>query len=234
MAIHFIKKIWLKEADSKVHSQFTRFSKGIFENRTVINVNKGNAIKLNSTFELTNDLVLFVASLGGKFSVSGLLFARENPEALLSGLGIKSEIKKKKNIFEADIAGDINAEQINKIANAVYLMLFDMHSEGIELKTKKRLPKPGKSGKEKVDDKFCILNMDLKFFPQLHEEFLFDLPENFKKARISHTYKITDIILPKGEKDFEMLRLKAIRKGRISRHVEIDGKIMQEEKDFEA
>lgn len=234
MAVSFIKKIWLGKIDNAVHFNFIRFSKGIFENRAVINVNKGNAIKLNSTFELTNDMVLFIASLGGKFSVSGLLFARENPEALLNSLGIKSEIKKKKSIFEANIAGEINSEQIKSIADGAYLMLFDMHADGIELKTKKRLPKPGKSGKEKVDDKFCILEIAAKFFPQLHEEFLFGLPNDFKKARISHTYTITGIILPKGEKDFEMIRLKAIRKGRISRHIEIGGKIMQEEKDFEA
>lgn len=232
MAIHFIKKIWLKEADDKVHSQFTRFSKGIFENRAVININKGNAIKLNSTFELTNDLVLFVASLEEKFSVDGVLFARENPEALLNSLGIKSEIKKKKNIFEAQIKAELNTEQIKEIADGAYLMLFDMHADGIELKTKKKLPKSGKSGKEKVDDKFCVLELDGKFFPQLHEEFLFDILENFKKARISHTFSISEIILPPGEKDFEKIRLNAKRKGRIIRQINADGKEKTFEKEF--
>jgi hypothetical protein len=234
MAMHFIKKIWLKQFDAKVHSQFTRFSRGVFENRAVINTTKNKNIKVSGTFELANDFVLFAASLAKNFSVSGILFARDNPEALLNSIGLKPEIKKKKNIFEAGIDGKLAAEQISRMGEVAYFMLFSMQSEGIDLKMKKKMPRPSKSGKEKVDDKFCILNLDAKFFPQLKEEFLFGLPPDFKKARISHMYTIKEVTLPQGEKDFELMRLNAKKKGKILRKIEVDGKVLQEERDFEA
>lgn len=234
MVVHFIRKIWLGKADAQLHSQFIRFSKGLFENRAVISVSKSKPLKLTSTSELADDLVLFLAGIAEKFSVSGILLSRENPQELLSALGLKAEIKNKKKIFEAKIDAQVMAEQIKKIADIAYFMLFDMSSEGISLKIKKRLTKPGKSGKEKIDGKFCILELDEKFFPQLHEEFLFDMPLDFKKAKITHTYNITSIILPPGEKDFEQIRLKAKKKGKIVRMVEIAGKTIQQEKDFEA
>ncbi len=232
MAISFIRKIWLKEADKRAHSQFVRFSKGIFENRAVISVKKGNAIKFNSTFEFANDLVFFVAGLTD-VNFSGIIYSKDDLEEIFMKNGVESDETKKKGLF-VYIVEEISSKAIQEIEDKIYYMLLDVEAPGISLKTKKKLPKPGKSGKEKVNDKFCILNMDLKFFPQLHEEFLFDLPENFKKARISHTYKITGIILPKGEKDFELMRLNALRKGKILRHAEVDGKIIQEEQDFEA
>jgi hypothetical protein len=40
--------------------------------------------------------------------------------------------------------------------------------------------------------------------------------------------------MPKGEKDFEKLRLMAKRKGKLQRKVTLDGKDIIKEKDFEA
>ena len=41
-----------------------------------------------------------------------------------------------------------------------------------------------------IDDKFCQLEADLKFWPQIKEAFM--LPE-CKKAKISHTFLIEEI-----------------------------------------
>jgi len=71
----------------------------------------------------------------------------------------------------------------------------------------------------------------LKFWSQIKEAFM--LPE-CKKAKISHTFLIEEIILPQGEKDFSKIREMTKRKGKIIRKMEIDGKESQEEKGFEA
>jgi hypothetical protein len=96
---------------------------------------------------------------------------------------------------------------------------------------KKKLPKPGKSGDAKIDDKFCVLEADLKYWPQIREAFM--LPE-CRKCKISHTFVIEEIILPKGEQDFAKMRELAKRKGRIIRKMEADGQQNSEEKNFEA
>lgn len=233
MAVNFIRKMWLDNADEEAHAQFIRFSRGTFENRAVISINKSKMIKLGSTFEFANDLVLFLAETAGKISVSGTLFTRENPEVLLNSIGLKSEIAKKRNLFETKINRELNPEQVKKISAIAYLMLWDINAAGVSLKVKKKLPKPGKSRKEKVDDKFCVLELDEKFYKQFHEDFLFGLPYEFKKARIRHTFIISDIILPRGEKDFERMRLDAMKKGKIIRQAEVDGKIIRQEKAFE-
>mgnify|MGYP001618423438 CR=1 FL=1 len=234
MAVNFIKKILLDEADEKVHVQFVRFSRGTFENRAVLNVRSGKIIKAGGTFDLVNDMVLFASQLSQKFSVSGTFFTRENPEGLLASLNIKADVKKKKNLFQAEISAELNPEKARKIYEASYCLLLDVNAEGISLKTKKKLPRLSKSAKEKGDDKFCVLEIDEKYSKQLHDEFLFDIPLEFKKARIAHTFIISEVILPKGEKNFELMRLNAKKKGKIVRQAEVDGKILQQEKTFEA
>lgn len=233
MVINFIRKIWAGEIDERVHQQFVRFSRGKFENRAVINVKNGEKIRLSSTFELTTELASFLAQLEKTFAVSGILLSRENPENLFKELGIQADVKKKNKVFQAEMNTGLTSEQLKKIIDIAYCVLFNMHSENTELKVKKKLPKPGK-GNEKIDDKFCVLDLESKFFPQLHEEFLFDLPQDFKKARVSHTFDISNIILPKGEEDYEQIRLNAIRQGRIVRKTEADGKEKISGKDFKA
>jgi hypothetical protein len=231
MAVNFIKKIWLGKIDNSVHSQFTRFSRGIFANRAVLAVSKGKAIRICSTFEFANDFVNLVSGLADvKFS--GVVLSKEALDEIFMKSHVGWDESKKKGLFVYLVEG-MSGSVVNEIKDKIYCMLLDAEASGISLKIKKRLPKPGKGGKEKVDDKFCILEIDAKFFPQLHEEFLFDLPFDFKKARISHTFNVSSITLPKGEKDFEQVRLKAKRKGKILRVAEVDGRTIQNEKDFE-
>jgi len=216
----FIKKIFLGKIDENVHRQFVRFSKGTFAGRAALNLKKGDKIKLGGGSEFANDFVEFVAGQENcKFS--GIILSREDV-----GLGGR----RKGDIFTSEVE-NIDSSRINEIKDKTYLMLLDADCSGISLKMKKKLPKPGKSGDLKVDDKFCILEADLKYWPQVLDFFM--LPE-CKKAKVKHTYIISDIILPKGEKDFAKIREMARRKGKIVRKSEIDGKEEQKEIDFEA
>lgn len=233
MAVFFIKKMWQNEVDETVHTPFIRFSRGRFENRFVINISKNGKCKLSSSFELVNTLVTFISSLASLVRVTGIILTRENPDELFKQTGIDATFRKKSKVFEANIDAELTREQIEKIAEKAYFMLVDCSAEGIELKTKKKLPRPPKSGAEKSNDKFCVLEADIKYWPQMREEFAFDL-QDFKKAHISHIIEINDITLPKGEKDFEKIRLNAKRKGRIIRQITADGKEKISEKDFVA
>src|SRR3989338_4548122 len=125
----------------------------------------------------------------------------------------------------------MQSRQIKEIKNKTYAMLLDAETPGLSLKIKKKLPKPGKSGEGKTDDKFCQLEADLKYWNQISEAFM--LPD-CRKCKISHTYVIEDIVMPEGEKDPEKIRLLAKRKGKIIRKTEADKQESQEEKNFEA
>jgi len=217
----FIKKVWQGKGE-EAHNCFVRFSKGRFENRAVLNLQKSAKIKLRGSFEWANDFVK-VASELGEAKFSGIILSKEELKEL--------EIigKWKKELIEYNL--ELHSEKIKQIRDKVYCMMLDAESSEFSLKMKKKLPKPGKSGTGKIDDKFCVLEADLKFWPQIKEAFM--LPE-CKKCKISHTFLIEEIILPKDEKDFAKIREMAKRKGKIIRKMEVDGKESQEEKSFEA
>ncbi|MEM2956071.1 MAG: hypothetical protein QW041_00640 [Candidatus Pacearchaeota archaeon] len=223
--IYFIKKIFQDKIDETVHWRFVRFSKGIFENRAIMNVSRNGKIKISGTYDLVNDLVLFVAKIANNLQVSGILMMR-------------SEIKdlrgtRKKGLFVYELNQKINFEKLNDIFKNAFAILLDCNAEGITLKTKKKLPKPSIKGIDKIDDKFFTIQMDIKFWPAVKEEFLFDLPEG-KKYRIINKYEITDLILPQNEKDSEKLRLLTKRKGKVVRKSIIDGREIIHEKSFTA
>jgi hypothetical protein len=225
MAIFFIKKLWKKEEDNSIHKNFTRFSKGIFDNKAVMNVRLGEKIKISGTYEVINDLVEFSASLAPKLKVDGIVISR----TAINGLsGVE-----KKGLFNYELNEEIDSKKLAEIVKTSFYALLDCSANGIEFKTKKKVPRPSSKGIDKVNDKFCIMNLDAKFWPQVKDEFLFNLPDG-KKFRLIHKYEIKEIIMPKGEKDFEKIRIMAKRKGRLFRTAEVDGKILTQDIDFEA
>ena len=222
--MNFIWKIFHDKIDESVHRQFIRFGKGEYGGRALLGLWKtGSKVKIKSSFEFANDFVLFAAGLGN-VSFNGNIWSKEPLQ------GLSGQKKAGKWVYEVE---NIGSEKILSLAKEVYYFLLNGEGLGINLKIKSKLPKPGK-GEDKVDDKFCQLEIDERFYHKAKEDFFWDLPE-CKKASIEHRFIITDIILPKtNEKDFAVLREMAKRKGRIIRIVEIDGKETRSEKNFEA
>ncbi len=214
----FIKKIWQGNGE-EAHYQFTRFSKGRFEGRAVLNLHRTSKIKLKGSFEWANDFVN-LANESGDIKFSGIVLSREE-------LDLENE-KKKKAVFQYEVS-DIDSEKINEIKDKAYALLLSGQGEEILLKIKKKLPKPGKS-KDKVDDKFCQLELNLNQWDKVKDAFMF--PE-CKKYRVSHIFEINEIVIPEGEKDFEKVRLSAKRKGKIIRKIEVDKRESEDEKEFE-
>ena len=225
MVIFFIKKIWKKEIDSSAHKQFVKFSKGVFENKAVMNVRRNGKIKISATYELANDLILLASSLVPKINISGIILTKN----AIPGL----EGKEKSGLFNYNINQEMDSKKLYEIVENSHYALLDCSGEGIDLKMKKKLPRPSSKSIEKVKDKFCLMQLDIKFWPKVKDEFLFDLPEG-KKYRMIHKYEIKEIIMPKGEKDFAKIRLMAKRKGILTRSVEIDEKTSSQQTDFEA
>ena len=122
--------------------------------------------------------------------------------------------------------------QVKSIADKAYYFLLSGEGPGIKLKIKGKLPKPGK-GEGKVDNKFCQMEFNEKYYRAAKDDFFWDIPDG-RKISVEHRFIITDIIFPQGEKDFAKIREMAKRKGRILRIANIDGKEIRSEKDFAA
>ncbi len=227
----FIKKIFENKIDESVHKQFVRFGKGTYLGRAVTKITKQpEKIKVGTSYELATEMVEFCANLAQNLKCSGIILAKEKLPEL-----DKYDAKKKTRMVQYDLNDTMDSNVIKKVLQnpLTYCLLLDIEGPGILMKSKKKLPKPGKSGDLKIDDKFCQLELDKKYWPQIKNEFCFDMPE-FKKALAVHTFFITDILIPKGEKDFEKLRILSKRKGKIQRKLTIDKKDVIKEKDLEA
>ncbi|MDP1695500.1 MAG: hypothetical protein Q8L29_01150 [archaeon] len=215
----FLKRVLMGKGDSESHRYFVRFGKGDYKRRFLISLNKSAKIKVKTSFEFANDLVKF-ANENGERKFSGKILSKEK----ISG----KEGKKKAGLFLYEVS-DVN---IKEFENAYYYLLDSEDSE-MTLKIKKSLPKPGKN-EEKIDDGFCSLILDLKYWNKLKEIFFWDLPENAKKAEIKHELIINDIILPENEKDPVKIREFALRKGKIIRKINMDSKETEKEFSIEA
>src|SRR3990167_9278464 len=236
--MNFIWKIFHDKNDESVHRQFIRFGKGEFGGRAILNLWKTrNNIKIKSSFEFANDFVLFVSWLGKefsieKFSVEGFILSKKDISNIMSENQIKgnSETKKGGLYYQNNIVRqELSKDQLSKLERESYFSLLNIDGLGIKLKIKDKLPKPGKS-EDKVDDKFCQLELDGKYYHAAKEDFFWDLPE-CKKAGIEHRYIITEIVLPKtNEKDYAKIREMARRKGKIIRIINADGKEIKSEK----
>ena len=221
--IHFIKKIFQDKSDDYVHWQFVRFSRGVFENKAVLNISKTSKIKISSTYELSGELALFMAYLAKNIHVSGMIMSRvQIPE--FSGA-------RKKGIWVYDVNQNMSFEKMSEISKSAFALLLDCEAVGISMNVKKKLPRPSPKSANKVNDKFCVAQIDLKFWPSVKDEFLFDLPDG-KAYKLSHKYEITELIFPGNEKDSERLRLLTKRKGKVTRKSIIDGKEIIREKSF--
>ncbi|MBI2044138.1 hypothetical protein HYT24_02120 [Candidatus Pacearchaeota archaeon] len=232
--MNFMKKIFIGDVDDKVHSRFIRFGKGEYRNRFLISLWKSKKLKVKSSFEFANDLVKVCAEFGNS-KVSGIILSKKDISNIMSMNGIigNSETKKGGLYYQNNIAlQELTKDQILKLEDESYFTLLNMEGDGFKLKMKPKLPKPGKD-EDKIDDKFCQLEADEKFYSKIREDFFWDL-QNGKKVSVAHNLSITEIIAPKDEKDFAKIREMAKRKGKITRITNIDGKEVKTELDFEA
>jgi len=211
-----LRKIFENKADEDAHRYFVRFGKGEYRGRFLLSFRKSQKIKVYGSFEWANDFVKLANELK-TLKFSGKVLMKDK----IAG----KEGKKKAGVFVYEIESSLLSEYEN-----AYHYLLDANDSEIVLKIKKALPKPGKS-EAKIDDKFCSLELDLKYWQQVREAFFWDVPE-CKKVEISHTLQINEIVMPKGIDDPEEIRRLAKRKGKIIRKVNADGKEIVKEADL--
>ena len=230
-----INKIFSNQIDEEVHNEFVKFSRGVFENRYLIEGKKqSDRWSIKTSSEFANFFVKKgLEKANGKIKITGAIIS-----TLDLSRDIDFEIRGNKGymgIKQLLIDSEIEAKNIlnlmNKQPKVFYALSFSL--PGYELKIKAKAPKSGKPS-NKGDDgpkaDFCSLKTNDK---NVVENLFFDFPD-FKEIAIRHTLKINDIEIPKNEKDPVKMRELAKRKGIIERIVKIDEKQEIREKDFVA
>lgn len=226
----FIRKIFENKADDEVHLQFQRFSKGIFENRALVEITRtSKETKIKTSYEFTRHLINHLIS-GNVINLSGMIMCTTD----LRKLGFEfPDVKQFMGVKKFDVANLTKENIINlmqKLPDALFLLSFE--TEKGSIKTKQKAPKSGKTADKEQKADFCV--MKTTDFSIL-DDFAFDLDKNFEKASIKHTFVINEIIVPEEYKnDSEKARKFARRKGKIIRYVDVDGKLSEKETGFEA
>ncbi|MFH1972898.1 MAG: hypothetical protein ABIJ18_05475 [archaeon] len=228
--MNFIKTMCEGKYDQDIQQQMKRFSTGTFENRAITEIKNSKSIKVKTTFEYANWFVRFLVERGsGNFKIEGVVLSKKD---LRDELGVEvSSYKQFMGVKKMEINTELPKEKILELLNNYpdVLLLFSFETKYGKLKIKAKAPK---SGKEKPDAEpkvdYCVFVTEEKGFL---DEFAFDFSQDFKDAKINHTFNINKIEIPEEyKKDLAQARAKAIRHGTLIRHITIDGK--EEKKEY--
>ena len=232
----FIKKIFEEKIDNEVHLQFQKFSRGNFEDRAMIRAknSKGN-YSVATTYEYANELVKGLGrKLGNeKTNVTGVIVSTLDLTGIISFSSIKQFMGIKQYVIGKEMSGSEIVSMIDKLPKAFAALSFTVNNT--ELKIKPKAPKsakPSTKGQAKPKIDFCKIKTNDK---EIVQGLLFDIEINsFKNIEVKHNFVIDEIIMPIGEKDPAQIREKAKRKGKIIRKIVVDGKEINNEKEFVA
>jgi hypothetical protein len=224
--MNFIKNIYEKNIDEKVHQKFVRYSTGEFEKEEFM-IKKGSSfVQIKAGFEYLDVMFdLMAQCINEDVSLNGMIITKNKIINELNEFGIEpKKVTGKKYIIEETMTSDKFREFVNKFNS--YPLLLKLKSGKYSISVKKSIPKPGKILEKFVTAKFGLKDLDL-----IKKEFLFDTKvDNFKDISIKQTYVIDEIIIPEEFKNNpEEARLNAKRKGRIIRKIDIDGKTQEKE-----
>lgn len=231
-------KIFSGEIDQEVHSDFVKFSRGIFQDRYLIEGKKqAEKWSVKTSAEFANFFVKkLLEKSKGNVAVKGIIVTTQN----LNDNEIGFKINDRKNyggirqlVIDTIVEKNVLLSLMNKYPRAFYALSFSISDS--ELKIKAKPPKSGKPGTKSKDEDgpkadFCSLKTS-DF--EIVKDLFFDFPV-FKEIKVKHVIEIKEIELPKNAKTPEEMREKAIRKGIVKRFVEIDGKKEVKEKSFVA
>jgi hypothetical protein len=237
----FIKKIFDGKNDEFVHLQFQKFSRGEFTDRAMVKVKESSGkFTIDTTAEYARELVRAMAEkLGnGKTHVTGALISALDLdgfkyESKTSAIGVR------KYRIDREMTGNEIIEICDKVIKAFIGLSFNVGEDELKVKDKSPKSAKGASGAKKEDADLKIDFCKLKTTDRnLVDGLIFD-PEakGIKKLFVKHNFIITDIVVPaelKAEKDFAKVREGALRKGKIIRELDIDGKKVKKEIEFAA
>lgn len=234
-----IKKIFNGKKDDFVHDEFIKFSRGTFGNKYLLDGKKqSDKFSIKTGAEFTNFLVRScLEKIDEDIEVTGVIVSTFDIRAGMGGqvFNPEEEIKQFMGIKQLKVAGKISPGKIIEVMDKYPRAFFALSFSGkdFNLKIKAKAPKsakPSTKGESEIRADFCSLKTNDK---TIVNDLFFDFPE-FKEIRINHTLEISDIVLPKGEKDPVKMRENAVRKGKIKRRIIVDGRIIQKEAGFEA
>jgi hypothetical protein len=236
-----------------VHRHFYRYSKGVFIGPALKLSLSSTKITLKGSHEYEDLITELVADSiedpNKIINIKGNLVSGFEVENLVSKLNLRWNLKKStgqtKN-YKAEINDQVSTTDLINIIESFrpssYLLLSFSLSADCKISTKKNIPQPSK---KKVEDddvdnriQFCtgyVKNTEKNLENVLNKavpDFISEIPKKWKSMTIFNTYRINEIELPQNVNNSTMLRILAIRKGRLIRTIELDDQNIEKQYSF--
>ena len=235
--MNFIKKIFDGKSDDLVHLQFQKFSRGEFKDRAVVKVKiSGGKCSISTTAEFANEFVRYMAEKLGveKTKTTGVVVSTSDLTGQLDFKNKKQFQGVKQYVIDVEMSGKDILALLSKFPKAFFALSFSVGEDSLKIKAKApKSGKPGSKTEEKPNPNFCKL---ITYDNKIVESFVFEKLE-FKEAIISHTFIISEIVIPdelKKSGNFAKIREESKRKGKIIRIANLDGQVIKSEKYFTA
>ncbi|MFX1308561.1 MAG: hypothetical protein ACFFB6_03080 [Promethearchaeota archaeon] len=255
--MHFLRKIVdtpildnPPKNHKSIHRHFYRYSKGDFIGPAMKITQAKAKLTLKGSHEY-EDLILEIVAKGisnpnENFEIKGRLITGADISDIITKLGFNWDLKQStgqtKN-FKAEIIDTATKDSVLQSIeafreNSYFLLSFNLNPN-CKVTTKKNIPQPSKKKVEEDDVnkriQFCtgyVSNIEKNLNNVLETvlyDFKADLPKNWKALTIFNNYKITDIEIPKNISNSSLLRIMAIRKGKLFRSLDVDGEIIEKQ-----
>lgn len=253
--MHFLKSLienpTLEEPaknNFEIHRHFYRYSRGVFIGPALKFRQTSSRISLKGSFEyedLLEELTLKTVS-EDQIKVKGVLITGQDLTDTITDLGLDWKLKKStgktknyKAKFEGTYNKNILLESIETFRSTSYLLLNFNLNNNCKISTKARIPQPSK--KKVADDdinkrvSFCTAyipnnekNMKM-IIEECFPDFKSEISDSWKSLLLRNDYNIDKIEIPKDLEDSRLMRIMAIRKGKLMRTLEIDGDSYEEQ-----
>ena len=236
----FIKKIFEGKTDDLVHLQFQKFSRGEFKHRAMIIAKAGKEFRINTTPEFANEFVRYLAEMlgSGSTNVQGIVVSTRNLTGELDFQDKKQFMGVKQYVINKSMTGNQILDLCNKLPNSFIGLSFKVGETELNIKPKApKSAKPSTKGESSPKVNFCKLKTNDN---KLINSLIFDSEaKGFKQIEISHDFIINEIFVSDKLKkeagdDFAKIKEMALKKGKIIRRLNIDGKEIVKEKEFES
>jgi hypothetical protein len=249
--MHFLKKLvehpGLQDPVKQhmdIHRHFYRYSRGEFIGPAIKISCSSTKITLKGSHEYEDLIIEIIAKSiedpKQEFEIRGRIVTGSDISEQLTKLGLNWKLKestgKTKN-YKSDFIDKITRDKLIECnssfrTNSYFLVNFNLGST-CKVSTKKNIPQPSKKKVEDDDASKRIQfstgylrntgkNLEL-VIDSVIPDFKKQIPNDWKNIMVYNNYLIDDIEVPKNIKDTRLLRIFAIRKGKIIRTIEIDG-----------
>ncbi len=221
-----MQKLFAGESGDEVHNAFTKFSRGEFKDKYLVNAKKQGSGKfaVKTSAEYVNGLV------------RSCLEKAPNPVAvkgiIVSTLDLRDEIPfdivktgNFQGIRKNQINTEINPQDVLDLMDKYPKVFFALSFkyDDLDLKVKPKAPKQSKGkGDEDAAADFCTLKTKN---PATIQDLFFGIGLDWKEISLNHTLDITGIVYPDNMDDLKPaeIREQAKRSGEITRRAVIDG-----------